>query len=88
MEIDVLAINQTEGVALIGECKWSIHPLGESVLDHLKTKGQRLFRENRLTRMHYALFSRSGFTPTLLSKENTDEILFITTEDLTAPTDF
>ncbi|MDD5368989.1 MAG: ATP-binding protein, partial [Anaerolineaceae bacterium] len=31
-EIDVLAINDLEQAALVGECKWSIHPIGPHVL--------------------------------------------------------
>lgn len=65
VEIDVLAISRTEKQALVGECKWSIHPIGVNILDDLKQKAQPLLREGEISQLHYALFSRSGFTPAL-----------------------
>jgi len=65
VEIDVLAISRTEKQALVGECKWSIHPVGVNILDDLKQKSQQLLQSGEIIQLHYALFSRSGFTPAL-----------------------
>jgi AAA+ ATPase superfamily predicted ATPase len=32
-EIDVLAVSDSKNVALVGECKWSIHPVGRNILE-------------------------------------------------------
>ncbi len=65
VEIDVLAISRTERQALVGECKWSIHPVGVNILDDLKQKSQQLLQSGEIIQLHYALFSRSGFTQAL-----------------------
>ena len=64
-EIDVLAISRTEKQALVGECKWSVNPVGVNILDDLKQKSQQLLQSGEIIQLHYALFSRSGFTPGL-----------------------
>ncbi len=64
-EIDVLAISRTEKQALVGECKWSVNPVGVNILDDLKQKSQQLLQSGEIIQLHYALFSRSGFTPAL-----------------------
>ena len=61
----MLAISRTEKQALVGECKWSIHPVGGNILDDLKQKSQQLYQSGEIIQTHYALFSRSGFTPAL-----------------------
>ncbi len=62
-EIDVLALSRAEGQALVGECKWSLNPIGTNILEQLKQKAQAFTGE--IHQMRYALFSRSGFTPAL-----------------------
>lgn len=64
-EIDVLAISRTEKQALVGECKWSVNPVGVDILDDLKQKSRAIQGEGEILQLHYALFSRSGFTPAL-----------------------
>ncbi len=73
-EIDVLAISRTEKQALVGECKWSVNPVGSNVLDDLKQKAQALLREGEITQLHYALFSRAGFTPALEARAQAEGI--------------
>lgn len=82
-ELDVVALG--EGAALVGECKWSLHPVDERELDLLIGKGE-VFRGSEdarrlgLRRLRYALFSRSGFTSGLLSRAAAEGVL---TVDLT-----
>ena len=81
-EIDVLALNHTEKTALVGECKWSVNPIGGNVLEDLKRKAIVLCRNTEIQRIQYALFSRSGFTPTLEEQARVEDISLFRTEDL------
>ena len=73
-EIDVLAISRTEKQALVGECKWSVNPVGVNILDELKQRAQALLREGEVMQLHYALFSRAGFTPALEAVAQAEEV--------------
>ncbi|GAP13992.1 predicted ATPase [Longilinea arvoryzae] len=67
-EIDVLAISRMEKAAWVGECKWSIRPVGTNVLDELKQKAQSLLKSGEIQKIQYAIFARSAFTPALESQ--------------------
>jgi AAA+ ATPase superfamily predicted ATPase len=79
-EIDVLAISQSEKQALVGECKWSVNPIGVNILADLKEKAQILLREEKIAQIHYILFSRSGFT-SALEQQATDEHVWLVSVD-------
>ncbi len=64
-EIDVVAISDAEGAVLVGECKWSVNPVGLNVLVDLKRKAQVLGASGRWPKVSYALFAKAGFTPEL-----------------------
>ncbi|MBI4237245.1 MAG: ATP-binding protein [Deltaproteobacteria bacterium] len=64
MQIDVLGISARERAMLVGECKWTPHPVGVEVADALLTKAKRLTAANDY-HAQLMLFSRSGFTPAL-----------------------
>jgi AAA+ ATPase superfamily predicted ATPase len=64
-EIDVVAYSETDKTALVGECKWSVNPVGINVLANLKQKALVLLHDSPLQKIQYALFSRSGFTPAM-----------------------
>lgn len=74
-EIDIVAINKKERVALIGECKWTQNKIGEDVLDGLIEK-IKLFPQFAGYRFHYALFSKNGFTKNLHKRKTDDIFLF------------
>jgi AAA+ ATPase superfamily predicted ATPase len=82
VEIDVLAISRTEKQALVAECKWSIHPLGVNILDDLKQKAQSLLVTGQILQMHYALFSRSGFTPALEIRSKDEGVSLYTVDEI------
>jgi len=73
-EIDVLAINLSEKIALVGECKWTVHPVGTSVLDDLKQKSEILMKDHDIKKIQFALFSRNGFTSDLEDKSKSEGI--------------
>lgn len=81
-EIDVLAISQSEKAALVGECKWSINPVGVNVLENLKSKARILAREKGLDQISFALFSRTGFTPALEEQAKIEGVKLVTVEQI------
>jgi AAA+ ATPase superfamily predicted ATPase len=83
-EIDVVAISAGEQAALLGECKWSIHPLGLNILEELKRKAAILQRDGQLRpeRIQYALFARSGFTPALEDQAQREGVGLYTIEQM------
>ena len=79
-EIDVLAVSRAEGQALLGECKWSQKPVGTNVLEQLKQKAQAISVE--FPQLHYALFSRSGFTPALEAQAQAEGVALYRPEEI------
>lgn len=75
-EVDVVAVAD-EGALLLGECKWSKHPVGIDVLDALIAKTELVVREVRTRRpqTRYALWSRAGFTRALAQRARQDDVL-------------
>jgi hypothetical protein len=86
-EIDVVAISDEARAVLVGECKWSIKPVGIDVLDELQRKAQILQREWSWDQVHYALFSRSGFTKALQEAAERQEVALISPQDLVQMTE-
>ena len=64
VEVDVLAIDEAEGVALAGECKWRRTKMHPKAVDDLRRRVSRFKRLADL-HVHLALFSKSGFTKPL-----------------------
>jgi AAA+ ATPase superfamily predicted ATPase len=81
-EIDVLAISRTEKKALVGECKWSIRPVGVNVLEELKQKAQAFLKGGEIERPYYALFSRAGFTPALKAQAQEDVVMLFNVDQI------
>lgn len=81
-EIDVLAINLSEKIALVGECKWTIHPVGASVLDDLKQKAEVLMKEHQIKKVQFALFSRNGFTADVEVKSQDEGVRLFTVDSI------
>ena len=81
-EIDVLAVNLTEKIALIGEYKWTIHPVGTSITDDLNQKAKALMKDHEVAKVQFAIFARNGFTPDLEDRARNDRIQLFTPESL------
>lgn len=75
-EIDVVAINKKEHVALVGECKWTQNKTGEEVLNGLIAK-TRKFPQFSSYKFHYALFSKAGFSKELYSRQKREGIFLL-----------
>jgi uncharacterized protein len=74
VEIDVFAVNWKEKIALVGECKWQREKMNPKHLESLKERAAKLDRVEGF-HFHYALFSKSGFTASLLNKEKYPDLL-------------
>jgi uncharacterized protein len=66
-EIDVAAIDDKSRSVLLGECKWTERPIGEELLNELINKAALLPSISSFKK-HFALFSKSGFTSSLIRK--------------------
>jgi len=81
-ELDVLALNQTGKTGLVGECKWSVNPVGTNILEDLKHRAEAMAEESGIQHILYVLFSRKGFTDALKEQAAREEIGLFTVEDL------
>jgi AAA+ ATPase superfamily predicted ATPase len=81
-ELDVLAISSSERSALVGECKWSVNPVGINILEDLKSSAAKMAQESGIEHLHYALFSRRGFTDALHARADKDDIDLFIVDDL------
>lgn len=86
-EIDLVAMSKD--AILVGECKWTNHPVGVNILDDLKRKTHLLIQSDQGMRsarpqVHYALFARSGFTPGLETTAGAEGVMLIGPDDLLA----
>lgn len=78
-EIDIVCANETD--ILCGECKWRSEPAGMDVLEILKERSLLISKGRKI---HYALFSKSGFTESLQKEAESGNILLVDTEKLLA----
>lgn len=67
-EVDVVAVSDVDGALLLGECKWSVNPVGTDILDDLQHKTVLVDPEGRWPAVSYALFAKAGFTPALVAR--------------------
>jgi uncharacterized protein len=77
IEIDVLAVSDSQRALLAGECKWSINPVGIDILEDLKKKVGVLNSSGQWEEVHYCLFSRSGFTAQLQKRADSEGVLLV-----------
>ncbi len=79
-EIDVVAVGAE--VLLVAECKWTTRPVGVNILDDLVRKAMSLPRRGQWSRIEYALFSRSGFTASLVARAREEGVRLVGLADL------
>jgi len=62
-----VALNESKEEILFGEAKWTNQKAGESLLNRLEDKAEKVRWENKNTRENnYVLFSKNGFTTGLI----------------------
>lgn len=82
-QVDVVALNWSEKTALLGEARWTSCPLSTQSLDELRAKSAAVLPEASW-QIHYALFSRSGFSEPLQQQAQTEPLLLVGLHELTA----
>ncbi len=80
-ELDVLAISPAERKVLVGECKWSINPVGMNIFEDLKERAAKMAQESSIEHIHYAIFARKGFTSALKERAAKDDTGLFTVDD-------
>jgi AAA+ ATPase superfamily predicted ATPase len=80
-EIDVLAVSDNDRAILVGECKWSVNPVGSDILEDLKRKTRTLQAMKSWDRITYFLFAKSGFTPALQEQAAQENIQLVTVDE-------
>ncbi|MFZ4663271.1 MAG: ATP-binding protein [Caldilineaceae bacterium] len=82
-QVDVVALNWSEKTALLGEARWTSRPLSTQSLDELRAKSAAVLPEAGW-HIHYALFSRSGFSESLQQQAQVEPLLLVGLNELTA----
>jgi len=67
VQIDVAALNRADRHILLGECKWTALPVERKVLQDLIDKTARVIPADGQWKVHYCVFSRSGWARSALS---------------------
>lgn len=75
-EIDIVAIDFEQENVLLAECKWSSKKVGTNILDSLLKKSAHLQTDFQFKKIHYALFSKSGFTREMQQLSRSDLLKF------------
>ena len=76
-ELDLVGLNQNERAVFVGECKWRNRPVGVNVLNNLHKQTQLFLSQHPFETLHYALFSKAGFTTNLQVQEQHDPNLHL-----------
>ena len=77
VEIDLAAKGEND--YLLGECKWRNELTDYSVFMELKKKGDVFSKKRKCNEIWYILFSKSGFTETLLEEARENQHLILVT---------
>jgi len=80
-QVDVVGLNWSQQTALLGETRWTSRPLGIQMLDELRAKSSAVLPASDW-RVHYALFSRSGFTKHLAAQASSENVWLVGLEDI------
>jgi len=81
-EVDLVAL--ADGLALVGECKWSSRPIGVDVLRHLESVAATI-PELADRALSFALFTRNGFTEQVAAEASArDDLVLVDLATLTA----
>lgn len=81
-EVDVMAVSDADGALLLGECEWSVNPVGTDVLDDLRRKAQLVDPDGRWPAISYMLFAKMGFTPSMVARAADESVRLVTPETL------
>ena len=87
VQVDVVALSWREKAILLGECKWTAEPISRAILTELiEEKTPRVLASlpegGSGWQVHYAAFSRAGFTPPTIELAKQYHAQLITLEQL------
>ena len=82
--MDVVAVSDADGALLLGECKWSVNPVGTDILDDLRRKTPLVDPVSRWPAVSYALFAKSGFTSALVARAAAEGVRLVVADALVA----
>lgn len=80
-QVDVVGMNWSQQTALLGEARWTSRPLGVQVLNELRAKASAVLPAPDW-HVHYALFSRSGFTAQLTKQASSENVWLVGLKDI------
>jgi AAA+ ATPase superfamily predicted ATPase len=75
-QVDVVGLNWEQQTAFLGEARWTSRPLGASALAELRAKTSAVLPSSDW-HVHYALFSRSGFTEQLRTQADNEGVWLV-----------
>lgn len=79
MQIDIVATSVQGKEDIIGSCKFRNEKVGVKELEALKKYGEVYSTK---TKHHYFIFSKTGFTSSLLARAEAGEVTLVTLEEL------
>jgi len=84
-EIDVVAIDEEDKTIYFGECKWSRKKVGENVFAELVSKSKLVDWNARKRKERFIIFSKSGFTESMLKLAKEKGIILVEGEEVVVP---
>ena len=75
--ISIIAVNEDQSGAILGECSWSEHAVGVDLYEKLEETWAIMSKDRPVKNITYYLFSKSGFTSDLIDFANEKEYLFL-----------
>jgi len=85
-EIDIVGINKDLNSILFAEVKWSEKPVGINIYEELKQKVQKLQWGKKGRKEFFCLFSKKGFTETIVKRAKEERIFLFKENTLALPT--
>ena len=75
--ISIVATNETHSGAILGECSWSERTVGINIFENLEKDREIINKDIPVQDVTYYIFSKSGFTPDLITIANEKEDLLL-----------
>ena len=85
LEVDVVGVDEHTETVLLGECKWTTEPVDGGLLSDLESIEPEVRWHGADRSVHYALFSKAGFTSDLReTAEQRGDVSLFTPSDILA----
>lgn len=81
-EIDIVGLNNETKEIIFGECKWSEKPIGANIYEELLKKAAGVPWHPGKRKEHYILFSKSGFTESMIKAAKRDKVFLVHKNEL------